>query len=90
MWSMPPRIVATPVIAPRPTGVPRPLTLPSSLNASASPMLIPAPTLAASPTKNASIDFPVSPATAKIGASVETLPSISPSSAGCTFCKTNA
>jgi hypothetical protein len=51
-------------------------------------MLTSAPSDAAKPTKNASSGFPVRPATAKIGASVETALSINLSKAGWTFCKT--
>ena len=78
-----------PVIAPRIRGLPRPVTSPLSDSASDSPMLMPAPTEAARPTKNAPWELCVSPAAANSGASVETEPSISPSSAGCTFCSTN-
>src|SRR4051794_26666395 len=88
--SIPPTAVATPVMAPRSQGPPRPVIEPSSESASASPMLIPAPSEAARPTKKALSGRPVIPAAAKIGASVETAPSISPSRAGCTFCRTKA
>src|SRR6185503_17970763 len=86
--SMPPIAVATPVMAPRKSGWPRPVIEPSSDSASARPMLMPAPSEAASPTKNALDGLPLSPAAANKGASVDTAPSISPSSAGCTFCST--
>ncbi len=46
-------------------------------------MLIPAPSAAASPTKSAACE-PARNAVAKIGARVETVPSISPISAGWT------
>ena len=52
-------------------------------------MLIPAPKEAARPTKNAAC-APARNAVAKIGASVETVPSISPISAGCTTCSSHA
>jgi hypothetical protein len=48
-------------------------------------MLIPAPSAAASPTKRAACD-PARKAVAKIGARVETVPSIRPISAGWTRC----
>jgi len=51
--SIPPMVVATPVIMPLTNGFPRPVTSPSSDKASSSPILMPAPTDAASPTKNA-------------------------------------
>jgi hypothetical protein len=89
VWSIPPNPVATPVMLPRRTGPPRPVTVPSSDKASERPMLTAAPSEAASPTKKALKGRAVSPAAAKIGASVETEPSISPSSAGCTSCNTN-
>ena len=74
--------VATPVMAPRSTGPPRPVTVPSSDSASARPMLTPAPSDAARPTKKAFCGLPVRPAAAKIGAKVETAPSIRPSNPG--------
>ena len=46
-------------------------------------MLIPAPSAAARPTNSAACE-PARKAVAKIGASVETVPSISPIRAGCT------
>src|ERR1700741_2751957 len=52
-------------------------------------MLNPAPNDTATPTKNAPGGRPVTPAGAKIGASVETEPSMRPSRAGCTSCSTN-
>src|SRR6476620_10011598 len=75
---MPPRPVATPVIVPRRNGPPRPVTLPSSDSASERAMLTAAPSDAASPTKKALSGRPVRPAVAKIGANVETEPSINP------------
>jgi hypothetical protein len=76
VWSIPPNPVATPVMLPRWTGLPRPVMVPSSDNASERPMLTAAPSEAASPTKKALKSLAVSPAAAKIGASVETEPSI--------------
>src|SRR4051794_20298033 len=87
---MPPTAVAPPVMAPRSQGPPRPGIEPSPESAPASPMLTPAPSEAARPTKKVLSGRPVIPAAAKIGASVETAPSISPSRAGCTFCRTKA
>ncbi len=66
------------------------MTLPSSERASDSPMLMPAPTEAARPTKKVLWALWVRPAVAKSGASVETEPSIRPSRAGCTFCRTKS
>ena len=74
---------------PRMRGWPRPVSAPSSLSASANPMLIPAPTLAANPTRNVSSELCVANAAANSGASVDTEPSISPASPGCTICSTN-
>jgi hypothetical protein len=74
---MPPRPVPKPVMAPRRSELPRPVTLPSSDSASERPMLT-----AASPTKYALSGRPVRPAVAKIGASVDTEPSINPSGPG--------
>ena len=80
-WNVPPRKVAPPVIMPRAVASPRPLMLPSSESASERPMLIPAPSDAARPTRSAACG-PARNAVAKIGASVETVPSIRPISAG--------
>ena len=52
-------------------------------------MLMPAPVEAASPTSSASWLLWVAKAAAKIGARVETEPSISPARPGCTICSTN-
>jgi len=59
----------------------RNLCEPSSESASERPMLIPAPSAVARPT-NSAVCEPDRYALAKIGASVETVPSISPTSAG--------
>src|SRR5579875_2085543 len=83
---MPPSVVIRPQTAPRSHGWPRPVRLPSSERASAKPMLMPAPTEAASPTAKASWVLMVAKAVAKIGASVETEPSIRPARPGCTIC----
>ncbi len=60
-----------------------PVIEPSSESASESPMLMPAPSAAASPTKSAAC-VPARKAVAKIGARVETVPSINPIRAGWT------
>ena len=52
-------------------------------------MLIPAPTAVARPTKRAACD-PDSRAAAKIGASVDNVPSISPTRPGWTYLSTSA
>ena len=71
MCSIPPKVVARPVIRPRVIGLPRPVTpRRRPRGASARPMLIPAPTEAARPTKKALCELCVRPAAAKIGASV--------------------
>src|SRR5881396_1038029 len=53
-------------------------------------MLIPAAIDVATPARNAKRGVCVAIATAKIGASVDIDPSISPTSAGCTRCKTKS
>src|SRR5258707_14418842 len=53
-------------------------------------MLIPAAIDVATPARNAKRGVWVAIATAKIGASVDIEPSISPTSAGCTRCKTKS
>src|SRR5258707_819125 len=83
----PPRKVMNPVIAPRMIGLPRPVKTPSSDKASEKAMLIPAPVAAAMPTRNAVIGWRVANAAAKMGASVETDPSMRPARPGCTTCK---
>ena len=50
---------------------------------------MPAPIAAASPTRNVAQVLWVAKAAANSGASVETEPSISPASPGCTYCSTN-
>ena len=87
---IPPRAVMRPQMNPRVQGRPRPVRLPSSDNASAKPMLMPAPSDAARPTAKASQVFFVAKAAANTGASVETEPSMSPASPGCTICKTKS
>ena len=77
-------MVITPVAMPRLTGEPRPESCPSSDAASVKPIEMPAPTLAARPTRKVVWVSCVAKAVAKIGAKVETEPSISPASPGCT------
>ena len=89
MWPSPPTAVITPQTAPRTNGAPRPVSEPSSDNASAKPMEMPAPIAAASPTRNVAQVLWVAKAAANSGASVDTEPSISPASPGCTYCSTN-
>ena len=86
---MPPAVVIRPQMEPRASGRPRPLNTPSSESASAKPMLTPAPIDAASPTMKASQLLAVAKAAAKTGARVEIEPSMSPTSPGCTICRTN-
>ena len=52
-------------------------------------MLTPAPSAVARPTNSAVLEL-LEPAAAKIGASVETVPSIMPTSDGWTTCSTNS
>jgi hypothetical protein len=73
--------MAPPVISPREKELPRPVTEPSSERASERPMLIAAPSAAARPTSSAARG-PAMKAVAKIGARVETVPSIRPIRAG--------
>ena len=79
----------TPAAIPRLIGEPRPEMTPSSLAASVKPIEIPAPTEAASPTRNVVHVSWVAKAVAKIGARVETDPSISPANPGCTQVRMN-
>jgi hypothetical protein len=69
---------------PRLIGEPRPEILPSSDATSVKPMEMPAPIEAASPTRKVDHVLWVAKAAAKIGASVDTEPSINPASPGCT------
>ena len=84
MCRMPPRNVPAPVIAPRAYGFPRPVRSPVSDSPSEKAMLTPAPIAVASPARNAYRGWWVASATAKIGASVDSDPSINPVIAGCT------
>ncbi len=88
MWKIPPSAVMPPVMAPRTSGDPRPVCSPVSDSPSEMPMLIPAPSAVESPTTNAVCEFEET-AAAKIGAIEETVPSIMPTSAGCTTRSTN-
>ncbi len=76
-------MVIPPVIAPRTTAEPRPVCSPVSDSASDQPMLTPAPSAVEKPTSSAVWELEAI-AAAKIGASEETVPSIMPTSAGCT------
>ena len=87
---MPPRKVPTPVIEPRTIGLPRPVSSPVSDSASEKPMLIAAPSDVARPAMKAYRVSCEASATAKIGASVDSDPSISPTIAGWTRCSRNA
>ena len=89
MWPTPPIVVITPQTEPRSHGAPRPVSEPSSEAASAKPIEMPAPTDAAMPTRKVSQVLWVANAAANSGASVETEPSISPASPGCTYCSRN-
>ena len=80
----PPIAVMIPEARPRLIGEPRPEILPSSCAASVNPIEIPAPTDADNPTRKVCHVSCVANAAAKIGASVETEPSINPASPGCT------
>jgi hypothetical protein len=70
------------VIAPRWSGLPRPVTSPVSDRPSEKAMLTAAPMAVARPAKKAMCGSSVESATAKIGARVESEPSIKPISAG--------
>src|SRR6185369_4443232 len=84
VWKMPPAKVPPPVIAPRSTGLPRPVRSPVSDRPSEKAMLTPAPSAVAAPVKNAVSGRWVASATAKMGARVDSDPSIRPLSAGWT------
>src|SRR5215469_10372516 len=89
VWKMPPAKVPPPVIAPRSTGLPRPVRSPVSDRPSEKAMLTPAPRAVATPVKNAVRGRWVARATAKMGARVDSDPSISPLSAGWTRVRRN-
>ncbi|MNT94857.1 hypothetical protein D3C72_2366220 [compost metagenome] len=71
-----------PEARPRLSGEPRPEILPSSWAASVKPMEMPAPTEADRPIRKVDHVSPVAKAAAKIGARVETEPSIRPARPG--------
>ena len=77
-------MVMVPLDKPRFSGEPRPEILPSSCAASVKPIEMPAPTEAERPTRKVVHGFCVAKAVAKIGARVETEPSISPARPGWT------
>ena len=80
----PPKKVIIPVMPPRTAGLPRPVISPLSESPSENAMLMPAPVAEAMPTKNVVIVLCVAKAVAKMGARVETDPSIRPARPGCT------
>ena len=87
---MPPTNVPTPVMPPRTSGLPRPVNSPVSDRPSENAIEMPAPNAVARPAMNAKCGLCVTTATEKIGASVESEPSIKPTIAGCTRCKRKA
>src|SRR4051794_10919232 len=86
---MPPSAVAAPVNPPRTHAEPRPVISPVSDSASEMPIDTPAPRAVAIPTTSAVWEL-LEIAAAKIGASVETVPSIRPTSDGWTTRSTNS
>src|SRR5437764_12658963 len=82
--SEPPKKVIIPVIPPRIAGLQRPVSSPVSESASENAILIPAPVAEAIPTRKVVNELCVAKAVAKIGARVETDPSIKPAKPGCT------
>src|ERR1700681_1804738 len=90
VWKMPPTNVPPPTIAARANGCPRAVRRPSSESPSATPIEIPAPTADAAPTRNAAWLEWLAKTVAKIGASVETEPSVRPARPGCTILSTSA
>ncbi len=87
---MPPMKVPTPVIEPRTTGWPRPVSSPVSERPSEYAMLIPAAIAVADAGDEGVCGLCVESATAKIGASVDSEPSISPVMAGWTRWRRNS
>ena len=81
--------VPTPVIVPAHDGFPRPVSSPVSESPSENAMLTPAPIAVATPAMKAACVSCVWSAIAKIGASVESEPSIRPIIAGWTRCRRN-
>src|SRR6267154_902403 len=80
--------VMSPVTRPRKTGLPRPVSSPSSESPSEKAMEMPAPTADAAPIRKTVRELCVAKAVAKIGARVETEPSIRPARPGCTMRRT--
>jgi len=78
--------VPTPVIVPRRAGLPRPVSSPVSERPSEKAIEIAAPIEVARPAANAYSGLWLTSATEKIGASVESEPSIRPTMAGWTRC----
>ena len=88
---MPPRNVPTPVIAPRAIGLPRPVSSPVSESPSEYAMLMPAPIAVASAGDEGVVRAcACTSAIAKIGASVDSDPSIRPVIAGWTRWRRNS
>src|SRR5580692_768916 len=84
----PPMNVMKPVTSPRKTGLPRPVSEPSSESPSENAIEIPAPTADAAPIRKTVRELCVANAVAKMGARVETEPSINPARPGCTMRRT--
>ena len=80
--------VIRPVTMPRKTGLPRPVSSPSSERPSEKAMEMPAPTAEAAPMRKTVRELCVAKAVAKMGASVETEPSMRPARPGCTMRRT--
>ncbi len=77
--------VMRPVTMPRNTGLPRPVSSPWSERPSENAMEMPAPTAAAAPMRKTVRELCVAKAVAKMGASVETEPSMRPARPGWTM-----
>src|SRR5205809_1048633 len=82
--SEPPKKVMIPVMPPRIAGLPRPVSSPLSESPSENAMLMPAPVAEAIPTRNVVVELCVAKAVAKMGARVETDPSMRRARPGCT------
>jgi len=84
---IPPRKVPTPVIDPRTAGLPRPVSSPVSESPSENAIEMAAPIEVARPAAKAYSGLWLTIATEKIGARVESDPSMRPTIAGCTRCR---
>src|SRR3979490_2750145 len=80
--------VIRPGTRPRKMGLPRPVSEPSSERPSENAIEIPAPTAEAAPMRKTVRELCVAKAVAKMGARVETEPSIRPARPGCTMRRT--